>query len=42
MKRALPNVTLFQNRLKQRNEIGSEILYIFEVLFVRRMKLDQS
>jgi len=39
MKRALPSDTLFQSRLKQRNEIGSEILYIFEVLFVRHMKL---
>jgi len=39
MKRALPSDTLFQPRLRQRNKSGSEILYIFEVLFERHMKL---
>ena len=39
MKRALPSDTLFQPCLKQQNEIGSEVNYIFKVLFVQHTEL---
>jgi hypothetical protein len=39
MQLALTSATLFQPRLKQQNEIDSEISYVFKVLFVRYTKL---